>query len=98
MNKKELLSVIAEKSQLTLAQVDAAFLATFETIQQILVGQDSVAIPGFGSFSTKVRAERKGRNPSTGQAILIPKATVPVFKPGSHLKESVNSNKNAEKK
>jgi DNA-binding protein HU-beta len=98
MNKKELLSAIAEKSQLTLAQVDAAFSATFETIQQIMKGQGSVAIPGFGSFGTKDRAERKGRNPSTGQEILIPKATVPVFKPGSQLKDLVNTHKKTEKK
>jgi DNA-binding protein HU-beta len=91
MNKKELISAIAEQSQLTLAQAEAAFNATFNAIQAAMVEQGSVAVPGFGSFGTKIREERKGRNPATGKEITIPKATVPVFKASSQLKESVNN-------
>ena len=96
MNKKELVASIAEKSNLTLAQAEAALTATFDTIQAIMVEQDNVAISGFGNFGSKIRAERKGRNPSTGKEMLIPKAIVPVFKAASQLKASVNATKDKE--
>jgi DNA-binding protein HU-beta len=97
MNKKELVSAIAAQSNLTLAQVEAALAATFDTIQAVMKEKDSVAVPGFGSFATKVREERKGRNPATGQEIIIPRAIVPVFKPGTQLKEAVNTVNGEEK-
>ena len=93
MNKKELIAAVAEKSQLTLAQVEAALNATLNTIQKTMIDQGSVSLPGFGNFGTKVREERKGRNPATGKEITIPKAIVPVFKASSQLKESVNNTK-----
>ncbi len=91
MNKKELIAAVAEKSNLTVAQAEAAVAATFDTMQMALVNQDSIMIAGFGNFATKIRAERKGRNPSTGQEMVIPKAIVPVFKPSTQLKGSVNT-------
>lgn len=91
MNKKELVSAIAEKVNLTLTQVEAALAATFDTIQTAMKEQGTVAIPGFGSFGTKIREERKGRNPGTGQEIIIPRAIVPVFKPGTQLKQAINT-------
>jgi len=90
MNKKELIAAIAEKSQLTLTQAEAALAASLETIQNALVEQNAVSIAGFGNFTTKVREERKGRNPGTGKEIVIPRAVMPVFKPSTQLKESVN--------
>jgi DNA-binding protein HU-beta len=96
MNKKELIAAIAEQSNLSVSQIEDAFKATFSTIQQVMTAQGSIAIPGFGSFATKVRAERKGRNPSTGNEMIIPRAIVPVFKAATQLKESVNTDKNRE--
>jgi DNA-binding protein HU-beta len=90
MNKKELVSAIAEKANLTMSQAEAALAATFDTIQAAMM-QDNVVIAGFGSFGSKVREERKGRNPGTGKEITIPKAIVPVFKAGTKLKEIINS-------
>lgn len=90
MNKKELIAKIADKSDLTLMQAESALAATFATLEEAMIAQDNVAIPGFGSFATKVRAERQGRNPSTGAAMIIPRAIVPVFKAGTPLKLSVN--------
>jgi DNA-binding protein HU-beta len=92
MTKKELIEAIAKQTQLTLSQVEEAFKATFQAIQTALVQEGKVAIPDFGNFTTKVRAERKGRNPSTGKEIMIPKATVAVFKPSTQLKDAVNTN------
>ena len=91
MNKKEFISAIAEKANLSLEQANVALQATFDIIQMTMVSQESIAIPGFGSFSTKVRKERTGRNPSTGKGMVIPEAIVPLFKAGSQLKESVNT-------
>lgn len=96
MNKKELLAAIADKTNMTLAQAENALTATFDVIQSVMAEQGSVAISGFGNFTTKIRESRKGRNPSTGQEIIIPRAVIPVFKPGSQLKESVNSDNQKE--
>lgn len=76
---------------MTLAQAEAALTATFSTIQATMAAQDKVVVPDFGSFGSKVRDERKGRNPGTGQEIIIPKAILPVFKPATQLKDSVNT-------
>jgi DNA-binding protein HU-beta len=91
MNKKELIAAIAEKADLSLAQAEIALSATFGAIQATMAAQDTVMVPGFGSFGAKVREERKGRNPGTGQEITIPKAVLPVFKPAAQLKETVNT-------
>ena len=94
MNKAELITSIAEQSGLTKIQAEAAFKATFDTITTALVKQDKIMIPGFGGFGTKLRPERKGRNPSTGKEMIIPKAVIAHFKAASQLKESVNTEKN----
>ncbi len=91
MTKAEIIASIAEKSGLTKSQAESAFSATFETITELMVKQEKVMIPGFGGFSTKIRAERKGRNPSTGKEMMIPKAVVASFKPATQLKETINS-------
>lgn len=89
MTKTELITAIAEKSGLTKSQTESAFSAMFEVITEA-IKKGKVMIPGFGGFSTKVREERKGRNPATGMEITIPKATVVSFKPAAQLKEAVN--------
>jgi DNA-binding protein HU-beta len=91
MTKAELIAAIAEKTGLTKAQAENALSATFETITESLAKQEKIMIPGFGGFSSKVRAERKGRNPSTGKEIIIPKAVVASFKAAIQLKETINN-------
>lgn len=90
MTKTELIAMIAEKAGLTQSQTEEVFHATFETIALLMAKQEKVMIPGFGGFTTKERAERKGRNPATGKEITIPKAIVARFKPALQLKESIN--------
>ncbi len=96
MNKTELIAAIAEKLGITKADAELAFSATFEIITSALVKQEKIAVPGFGNFVTKIRAERKGRNPATGKDIIIPKAIVVSFKPATALKESINTGKDTE--
>jgi len=91
MTKAELIAMIAEKTGLTKTQTESVFSATFATITELMTKQTDVMVPGFGKFITKIRAERKGRNPSTGKEITIPKATVASFKPASQLKEIINN-------
>jgi DNA-binding protein HU-beta len=91
MNKAELLSAIAEKAGITKEAAQTAFSATFEIIAETMAKLDKVAIPGFGNFQGKLRAERKGRNPSTGKDIIIPQAVVANFKAATQLKEKMNN-------
>ncbi len=91
MKKSELISLIAEKSGLSKTDAEKVFEATFEVIAENMAQQKKVMVQGFGGFSTKERKARKGRNPSTGEEIVIPEATVAIFKPATQLKETINN-------
>ena len=60
MTKKELIAAIAEQTQLTIKQAEDAFKATFQAIQSAMIREGKISIPDFGTFITKVRAERQG--------------------------------------
>lgn len=90
MNKSELIAAIAEHANLTKADTTRALDGLLKTIETTLASSDSVALVGFGSFEVKARAERKGRNPQTGEEITIAAANIPSFKPGKGLKDAVN--------
>ncbi len=90
MNKARFIAAIAEKAGMSKADVEVIFSATFAIIAEALIKQEKIVIPGFGSFTTKIREERKGRNPSTGKEITIPKTRVANFKAATQLKENVN--------
>lgn len=89
MKKTELVAAIAEKADLTKADAAKALDATLSAVQQALKAGDSVSLIGFGTFTVKERAARKGRNPQTGQEIEIAGGKAPSFKPGSQLKAAV---------
>lgn len=91
MNKAELITSMAEKSQLTKKDTESALKAFIESVSEALEGGDKVQLVGFGTFETRVRAEREGRNPRTKETIVIPASVAPVFKPGKELKEKVNN-------
>ena len=90
MNKTELVAKMAENADLTKAEAARALKSFEETITSALKSGDKISIIGFGSFETTNRAARIGRNPQTGKEIQIPAATVPKFKAGKTLKDSVN--------
>jgi len=90
MNKTELVAKIAEKADLTKAEAARALKSFEQTITEALKDGQKISIVGFGSFETSQRAARVGRNPQTGKEIQIPAATVPKFKAGKTLKDSVN--------
>lgn len=90
MNKAELITSMAEKSQLTKKDAEIALKAFIDSVQEALEGGDKVQLVGFGTFETRERAAREGRNPKTQEVINIPASTVPVFKAGKEFKERVN--------
>ena len=89
MNKSELTAIVAEKAGLTKKDADKAVNAFVDAVTEGLVKGEKIVLVGFGSFETKQRAARKGKNPQTGAEINIPASTVPAFKAGRGLKEAV---------
>jgi len=90
MNKAELVIAIAERTQMTKKDSEAALVAALEAITAALSEGERVQLVGFGSFEVKARAERLGRNPQTGEAVAIPASKSPVFKAAKSLKDAVN--------
>lgn len=90
MNKTELVDAIAKETGLTKKDAGNALDAITETVSKALKKKDKVQLVGFGTFETSKRAARTGKNPQTGEAIKIPAAVVPKFKPGKALKDAVN--------
>jgi len=90
MNKVELVAKIAEKSELTKKDAEKALNAFVDAVQEALKQGDKVQLVGFGTFEVRERAERKGRNPQTGEEITIPATKVPAFKVGAELKKAVS--------
>ncbi len=89
MNKAELVTAIAASAELSKKDAEKALAATISIITGELAGGNKVQLVGFGTFETRQRAARKGKNPQTGAEVMIPAAKVPVFKAGKALKESV---------
>ncbi len=90
MTKAEFVEKIFSKANLaSKAQAEAALDATIATITETLKGGDSVVFTGFGSFKVAERAARKGRNPRSGDEIVIPATKVVKFTPGKMLKDAV---------
>ncbi len=90
MNKSELIDAVAENADMSKAAAGRAIDAMIDTITDSLKKSDPVVLVGFGTFGTKERAARTGRNPQTGAKIQIKAAKVPSFKPGKALKDAVN--------
>ncbi|AEE90382.1 non-specific DNA-binding protein HBsu; signal recognition particle-like (SRP) component [Tepidanaerobacter acetatoxydans Re1] len=91
MNKAELITAMAEKSGLTKKDSEKALNAFIESVEEALVKRDKVQLVGFGTFEVRERSSRKGRNPQTGEEIDIPAASIPAFKAGKALKDSINN-------
>ena len=90
MNKAELIAAVAEKTGLSKKDTEAVVSASIEVITETLAQGEKVQLVGFGSFETKARAARIGRNPRTKEEIKIPASKLPVFKAGKALKDTVS--------
>lgn len=92
MNKSELLVNISEKSGLKKVEAERALNAFIETVTESLQNEEKVQLVGFGTFETRDRKAREGRNPrKPDEVIKIPASKAPVFKAGKTLKEAVNN-------
>ena len=89
MNKGELADQIAEKTGVSKKQADMILSAMLESIVEAVSNGDKVTLVGFGSFESRQRQQRQGRNPQTGKEMLIPATTVPAFSAGKVFKEKV---------
>ena len=89
MNKTELVNAVAEKADFSKKDADKAVAAVLDSITDALAQGDTVQIVGFGTFEVRARAEKQGRNPKTGEAMIVPASNLPAFKAGKALKEAV---------
>ena len=89
MNKSELVKSVAEKADLSRKDATDPVDAVFSAITEALSKDEKVQLVGFGSFEVRSRAERKGRNPQTGDEIKIPATLIPAFRPGKTLKDAI---------
>ena len=90
MNRQELISVMSERAEISKKDADAALKAFTDVVAEELKKSGKVQIVGFGTFEVTERAERMGRNPKTGEEILIPASKSPKFKAGKTLKTAIN--------
>ena len=89
MTKPELITKIAEKSNLSKKDAAAALDALTSTITDALKAEGKLAIPSLGTFQVKEHAARTGHNPRTGETVEIAAKKVPAFKPAKALKDAV---------
>ena len=89
MNKKEPINTISETTSLSKKDAGAALDATIKTITDSLASGEDVILTGFGTFTVKERTAREGRNPATGEKMMIAVSKTPAFKAGKALKDAV---------
>ena len=89
MNKTELIAAVAEKTDLSKKDADAAVSAVLGAITDALKAGDKIQLVGFGTFEVRNRAAKQGRNPRTCETMTVPASKVPAFKAGKALKDAV---------
>ena len=90
MTKSELIDLLSLKySQLVSKDTELAVKTILDAMSQSLVSGERIEIRGFGSFGLNHRPPRQGRNPKTGEKVLVPEKYVPHFKPGKELRDRV---------
>ena len=91
MNKTELIAAVAEKAEIKKTDAEKAIKALTDVIAEELVKGEKVQIVGFGTFEISERAAREGRNPQSGETMMIEASKSPKFKAGKALKDMVNA-------
>ena len=98
MTKAELIAALAQKADVSKKDAEAVLNAFTETVTEELSKKEKITLVGFGTFETRERAARTGRNPQTGKELKIAASVAPAFKPGKALKDAVNAPKKGKKK
>ncbi len=91
MTKADLIEEVSRVVEMTRKEAEVIVEAIFDSIVRSLRGGDKIEIRGFGSFRTRQRQPRVGRNPKTGARVEVPAKKIPYFKPSKELKDIVNS-------
>ena len=91
MNRTELVAAMAEKTQLSKKDAEAALKAFVDVVSEEMKKGEKVQLVGFGTFEVSERAAREGRNPQTGETMTIAASKSPKFKAGKALKDLVNA-------
>ncbi len=89
MTKADLIAKVAELAELKKTEAEKVVTACLDAIKSILQEDSKLTITGFGTFEVVERKQRKGRNPQTGEEIIIPPSKAVKFKPGKLLKEAI---------
>ena len=90
MNKTELVAAMAEQTNLSKKDAEAALKAFIDVVSEELKKGEKVQLVGFGTFEVSERAAREGRNPQTGETMEINASKTPKFKAGKALKDMMN--------
>jgi DNA-binding protein HU-beta len=90
VNRKELVTAVANRSDLEQKTVDSVLRGLQDVLESSVSKGEKVSVPGFFALSVGARAAREGRNPATGETIKIPAAKTVKFSAGSSLKEAAN--------
>jgi integration host factor subunit beta len=92
MTKADLIDEVSRQlTELTRKESEVIVETIFESVVRSLRAGDKIEIRGFGSFRTRQRKSRVGRNPKTGDRVDVPAKKIPYFKPSKELKDMVNS-------
>ena len=95
MTKAELIEEVSRVVEMTRKESEVIVEAIFDSIVRSLRNGDKIEIRGFGSFRTRQRQPRIGRNPKTGARVEVPAKKIPYFKPSKELKDVVNNSTTA---
>ena len=91
MTKIEFVDAVAKETEWTKKDSEEAINAVVKVITNALVAGEKLSIVGFGTFEVAERAAREGRNPQTGESLMIKACKMPKFKPGKAFKELINA-------
>ena len=90
MNKGDVISAIADRTQVTKSQVEKIMNAFISVVNENIGSKEDIRITGFGTLGVAKRKEREGRNPVTGEKITIESRFAPFFRASKELKEAAN--------
>lgn len=93
MTKSELIDALAARSELTKARAELVVNCVFDAMTEALQRGEGIEIRGFGSFTVRPYKSYNGRNPRTGEQVVVPAKRLPYFKVGKELRELVNASR-----
>ena len=90
MNRQELIRAMATKTGQTQKDTEASLIAFMDVVMESLVKNERVGLVGFGTFEVSERAAREGRNPQTGETMILKASKTPRFKASKAFKDMLN--------